>query len=360
MNRYFKCIRYSLFSTLMILNLMGCHDPDVEPEKVLDTVITKYNLPNMAKLVEQRFPQLAQDKLAIVKRLAAINEGRDAYRIYLLSLGQKKEAQYLSKPKVYELIRDDMFESLDDNDITFGKLFGDLDKKKIFIESFQEKNKAFYQEIDRKNLEIQKQLDLRDRYLKPQHHALNKKVSVQLNTIEWEDDSFYIFLKLENHSDDPIRRLGYRFTLKDKQGLDIVTLSETITNMYFTGVQDSTYVVSLYDRYTGPEYYQALRYANLRGVTLDYQITKIETDKKTFPDYGEFKPFAHYENKHYQSPQKLEGKGPYTPNEQRYQLERLEAEYNKGLNASAPSLKIYQKSVGRFYDSARAFVKKFY
>ncbi|MDW6093844.1 hypothetical protein SBX64_15000 [Vibrio rhizosphaerae] len=360
MTKRLKHMSYCLFCMFMMFNLTGCQDKEVKPEKVLDTVITEYNLPNIVKIVEQRYPELDGEKQSIVQTLEAVHKGRDAYQHYLLAQGRKKEATYLPKQEAYNSIREKMFEQLDDNDITLGKLFNDLDKKKTFIESFHEKNMALYQKVDRENLEIQKQLDQRDNYLKPKLAALNKKVSIKLQTIEWEDDTFYIFFKRTNHSNVPIKRLGLRYILKDQHGINILTVSENITNMHFTGTEHSHFTVSLYDIDKGSDDYQALRHARLNQVTLDYQITKIETAKNTLPNYGTFKSFEHYKNQHYQSPEKLEGKGPYTANELKYQIDKLKAEFDDGINTSTPSLKIYNKLLSRFYESARAFVEKFY
>ncbi|MDC7223966.1 MAG: hypothetical protein PQJ60_09510, partial [Spirochaetales bacterium] len=297
--------------------------------------------------------KLDENKGAFFVRLRAVHEGREAYREYLDAMNEDLLAEYLVPDKEYIRVRKSIYRYLKDNRLTLNQLFEQIDREAALTEEFRLRNRDFYEEVDRYNQNIQNQVDQVEALTPQKLSRLQEMFSVEYNTLEHEDQVFYIYYKITNHREEPVTNYTVAFSFFDEEDREILSVTSQVVNSYFTGSrQESTQVSAYYHR---EDYRVLAQWDWNKPLRIEGKVLALVTAQKSYPDFGELQSASTWENQHYQSPEKPFGDGPYTSEELAHRVEELEFERDREIAQAIPELRGYRRFYYDFYDSQRAY-----
>lgn len=377
---YIKSYRLFIFVVLFIAFFYGksYYEGYVDPDNYLETPITQDNINNIVAIALEKTPNLNEQKVDLLKTLRTINLGYSAHLDYLTRENKNGRAEALVNQPNFNYVSAQLFDFIDKNNFKLKQFFYYIDQYPTLKSNFDKKNNAFYKEVDRYNFSFQEQLDKLPAIERQKRSKLNELFDVKFDNIETDyaesgiAGTGYLFATYElkfkgvNKLPDPIRSFNYTLIFKSKKGKYISTYRTGYTNTY---IKDEYTITNKFNRgYESLQDYgnmseleisisklksqnNKIYYSIATGLLQDIevQVTDISTTEHHYPNMEEYALYNGYRDQNYETPEKLNGEGPYSNKEMRQIKTQLEDEWNQLQLDKFGQLYRYKAYLSEFY-----------
>lgn len=339
---------FSIILIVSVLLIKSFYSSYVDPDNVLNTKITRKNVNNIADIILDKKTELNNKEINFIEELHAINLGRDEYFKYLNSKGDSDKAKSLVDNSRFNRLGGELFDFIEENNFTLNNFFNYVNEKEKLRLKFDDEHRDFYKKVDSYNLDFQKHVDMLPSIKEKEIDKLNDKFSIEYEGMEVVDNvqvspklnAYYpVFgfkIKGVNHSSESIRDLKYTVYFINDKGQKVYNIKgSSLMNTYVgdkynnvisikpsqqsmlammqgfnTKKKDGEQFFPSIGEDNESQIYEALRQQLIQDV--EVRVTRLRTAENTYPDLGEFKKYAKYENSNYKTAEKLNGDGPYS------------------------------------------------
>lgn len=324
---------------------------------VLDNKIDVSNIESNVEKIQKKYPEMDSLKLAILKNLVTINKGRD---VFIAKLKERTEETDYSFEKVivneekFEEQKDNLFNYMTAEQITFNKLLSEIDTVNSIKERFEIEVQNVYREIDSACIAKQKEIEEREQKANEIKAKLNSMVDLKIISIRKTEydyrDVVEVKIKMTNNTSKPIEAISFNIEITDKLGNKLATLGCRSNDRFI----ESDVGYWTYHRWESSEIYKALKNTKLSHISTKQEISKINHGGELISAYGEVDELAKI-NYDYTTPEKLNGYCPYLEDtdDLKTELEKLKEEKEKEIAQSTPIINKYQKITSNLIDFSR-------
>jgi len=380
-------VLFAFFIILIVsvLVVKSFYDSYVDPDNVLNTKITSKNLNNIVDVILDKKTELNNKEIIFIEKLHFIYLGRHQYFKYLTNKGDIEKAESLLDNYRFNTQSRELFDFIVENNFTLNDFFNYFHEKEKLRLKFDDENSDFYKKVDRYNLDFQKHVDMLPDIKDKKIDKLNDKFSIKFDGMEVVDhvqispdiNAFFpVFgfkIKGINHSSESIRYLTYTVYFINDKGQKVYNIkSSSPTNTYVgnkynnvisitpsrlsmlaimqgfdTKKKDGEEFFPSIEKDNESQIYEALRQGVIQDAAV--RVTTLITDKKAYPDLGEFEKYAKYGNRNYKTAEKLNGYGPYSTEEMFQRKKALDVEWNQLMRERFGLLSEFDSYVYLFY-----------
>ncbi len=373
----------SIFITIIVLFFIkSFYYSYVDPDNVLNTPITRKNFNNVVDIVFDKKIDLNDGEANFLEELHTINLGRKKHLEYLSRKGYSYNTKLLANKYRFNRVRNLLFDFIEENNVTLNDFFNYLNEKDVLRSKFDNKHSKFYKKVDSYNLEVQSYIDNIPSIIEKEIDKLNDRFSIEYDGIEVVDhvpidpnvNVFLPVLELKikgiNHSLESIKHLRYTIVFLNENGEKLYSLDRGSPTNTYVGYEYNS-VISFEPRIQPePEIdekkmtedqlfllrwrenknriYNSLTQGLIHDVKI--KVTKLSTAENTYPDLGELKKYAKYENHNYKTPERLNGYGPYSNEEMIQRKEELDKEWRELVSDSLGLLSTYDVYIFNLYN----------
>ena len=368
MSVFFKTKTYGkiYLSSFLLLIITACNSEKVDPEKVFDTPITQENLDNMLKFAEEKATDLNIEEKNFLKELKYIQQGEKQYIHSFLQMDTKKISLRLTRQHFKNTYLK-IFRMFEKNKLTLNNMFAFIKIKKemLTLINFNE----IYKKVDQHNNEIQKKIEEEEirqgkviEEFNKRFYANNKGIYTH-NFQNFDKRFFDHNIVFTNPTREFVKNYTYTIIFTDSNG-------EEKYNLNFTSVVNQTTYwdqdkkgykppkkIIITNRYCSiadgcnkniarahslVQIYLLSNSINEDPLYISIKVLKVTTDNNSYPDFGG-SDISKMENKHYISPKKLRGAGPYTSTNEilSEEIAKAQVKINK-YRKTLPLLKEYE------------------
>ncbi|MAO38336.1 MAG: hypothetical protein CMP12_20990 [Zunongwangia sp.] len=326
---------------------------------VLDNKIESSTIESNVQQIKEKNPELDTLKLEILESLVTFNQGREAY---IAELEEKMddsdyslEKMIVSEETFNEQI-DNLFNYLKAQEISFNKLFSEIDTVNAINNRFDIEAQDIHKEIDDFCNEKQKEIDGREEKAKEIKAELNSMVDLKIISIRETErdyrDIVEVKIKMTNKISEPIEAISFNIEITDKLGNKLATLRCRSNDRFVKS--DIGYWT--YGRWDQSDTYKALKNTKLSHISTKQEITKINHGGKLISAYDNMDDLLVI-NYEYNSPEKLYGYCPYLEDtdDLKIELEKLKKKKEKEIERSTPIINKYQTITSKLIDFSKMF-----
>jgi hypothetical protein len=311
----------------------------------LNEVIDSQSLEENVLSIKEKYPDLDSTKIIVLDDLISLNKGRESY---IQAFDKKLKdtelsiEKYLVEEDKFNEIKESVFNYFKAQEITFKKLFIELDTVKSISDRIEKENESIYKQIDDYCKNKQQEIDEKEKKAEAIKVELNQMAEIKiisLNETEYDyRDVIEVKIQMTNKTSKPIEAISFSLDLTDKLGTKIATLN-CKSNDRFLKSDIGTWT---YDRWDNDDIYKALKNTKITHISSKQSINRLNLGGELISAFDNLDELLI--NFHYTTPVKLYGHCPYLEktDELYLRIENQRDKENKLIEKSTPILNKYQ------------------